>query len=62
MGITASFRNMGDPVGAKILNGMCTDASLPVEDTATVRLSLGLPSTAECLIQLDVVLHLGAPS
>jgi HEAT repeat protein len=54
--IAASLMNMGDPVGAKVLNGMCTDASLPVEDIVSVvqQIALADHSTGMCA---DVVLN-----
>jgi hypothetical protein len=58
IGIAASLVSMGDPVGAKILNGMCTDASLPVEDTVTVvqEIAMAHHSTGICAdVVLDVI-------
>jgi hypothetical protein len=58
--IAASLMNIGDPVGAKILNGMCTDASLPVEDTVTVvqQIAMANHPTGICAdVVLDAVEH-----
>jgi HEAT repeat protein len=54
--IAASLMSMDDPVGVKVLNGMCINASLPVEDTVTVvqQIAIADHSTAICA---DVVLN-----
>jgi hypothetical protein len=58
--IAASLVSMGDPVGAEILNRMCTDASLPVEDTVTVvqQIAMANHSTGICAdVALDAIEH-----
>ena len=58
--IAASLMSMGDPVGVKILNGMCTDASLPVEDTVIVvqQIAIADHSTGICAdVVLDAIEH-----
>ena len=60
IGIAASLTSMGDSVGARILNGMCTDASLPVEDTVTVvqQIAMANHSTGICAdVVLDAIEH-----
>jgi HEAT repeats len=60
IGIAASLMNMGDAVGTKILNGMCTDASLPVEDTVSVvqQIAMANHPTGICAdVVLDAVEH-----
>ena len=54
--IAASLVSLNDPIGLKVLNGMCTDASLPVEDTLAVAQEIALLSkpTGVCA---DVVLN-----
>jgi hypothetical protein len=58
--IAASLMSMGDPIGVKILNGMCTDASLPVEDIVTVvqQFAVADHSTGMCAdVVLDAIEH-----
>lgn len=58
--IAASLMSMDDPVGVKVLNGMCMDESLPVEDTVTVVQQLAVPdhSAAICAdVVLDAIEH-----
>jgi hypothetical protein len=60
IGIAASLMNMGDAVGAKILNRMCTDASLAVEDTVSVvqQIAMANHPTGICAdVVLDAVEH-----
>jgi hypothetical protein len=60
IGIAASLMNMGDPLGTKILNWMCRDASLPVEDTVSVvqQIAMAHYSTGICAdVVLDAMEH-----
>jgi hypothetical protein len=58
--IAASLMSMRDPIGAKVLDGMCTDASLPIEDTVTVvqQIAMANHPTGICAdVVLDAVEH-----